>query len=66
MKVFVVERKETGWLQDTKLIIVANSPKQAEEIARENSRDFKNEKNIFIKEVDLTDCKILAKINTGA
>ena len=66
MKVFLVERKATGWIQDYAMVIIAEDERHAERKARLSSDDFKKCQEITITEIDMSEEQCVLTANTGA
>lgn len=65
MKVFLITRKAT-WCEDDGIVVVAEDKLHAERRARWSSIDFKDEKNLKIKEINLDEEQVVLKSNVGA
>lgn len=65
MKVYLITRK-ADWCEDDAMVIVAEDKLHAERKARWNSRHFKKEKNLNIKEIKLDEEQIVLISNIGA
>lgn len=67
LKVFRVSRTDGfSWNQDVEMIVVAKDFLHAERIARQSSEDFKKNKSLKVKEIDLDEEAVLIITNTGA
>lgn len=66
MKVFIADRTDKcSWVEDYKMVIVANDEEEAETMAIEKSEDF-TKTNTRVKEVDTNVSAIISIENTGA
>ena len=65
MKVYLITRK-ADWCEDDAIVIIAEDKLHAERQARWNSRHFKNEKNLNIKEIKLDKEQVVLISNMGA
>ena len=66
MKVFLIERNATGWLQDDGMVVVAQDAESAKNLARRKSHYFANEQYIEVTEIDMTEKQCILTSNTGA
>lgn len=65
MKVFLV-RRPADWTEDDAMVVIAEDKLHAERKARWSSSDFRNERNIKIKEIDLDTEQVVLISNVGA
>lgn len=65
MKVYLVTRDAT-WCEDDAMVVIAEDKLHAERRARWSSYDFKHEKHLKIKEINLDMEQVVLKSNIGA
>lgn len=63
MKLWLITRP-ASWCEDYGIVIVAEDKLHAEEKARLSSKDFRNEKNLKIKEIKMNkeQCVLVARL----
>lgn len=66
LKIYLVSRNEYSWLEDYKMVVIAEDEKEAKTIARKTSLDFAHDNNIGVKEVDTSKKQCILTCNTGA
>lgn len=68
MNVYLITRPEDhiSWCEDNGLVVVASDKLHAEKVARCNSDDFAQSKNIKIEQIDLNKEQVILTSNTGA
>ena len=52
LKIYLVSRNAYSWLEDYKMVVIAEDEKEAKTIARKTSLDFAHDNNIGVEEVD--------------
>ena len=68
MNVYLITRPKDNisWCEDDGMVVVASDKLHAEKVARCNSHDFAQSKNIEIRQIDLCKEQVVLVSNTGA
>ncbi len=66
MKIYLVTRRDPTWCEDDAMVVIAKDERRAERRARWSSGDFKTDKNLMIREIDLDTEQVVLISNIGA
>lgn len=65
LKIYLVSRNAYSWLEDYKMVVIAEDEEEAKTIARKTSLDFAHDNNIGVEEVDTSKKQCILTCNTG-